>query len=842
MRLYAGPSSTFIQDSVHNRIASTLESEFLRQYRYTPSPGEVQSWHNSLRAVSQVFADADLMDHGVLLEYQLPLTSKRLDCMICGHDEAGAARAVVIELKQWQRCEASDVEDAVLTWVGGNEREVLHPSAQVTQYRRYLADTHTAFYEGEAPIGLESCAYLHNYQPQADDPLYDSRYAHTLAESPSYAANQVPRLQEFLSAGLAGGDGMPVLDRIEKSRYRPSRKLLEHVANVIAGRPEYVLLDEQYLVYRKVLALAEQALEGHRSEHGKRHVLLIHGGPGTGKSVIAMNLMGALAEQDTNVHYATGSKAFTTTLRKIIGKRGESLLRYFNNYGQAGAGEVDVLICDEAHRIRKTSANRFTPKHQQTGLPQIEELLRASKLAVFFVDDFQTVRPGEIGSSPYIKASAEDFGAKVLEYRLSAQFRCGGSDGFIQWVNNTLELERTPTVMWPTDQDFDFRIFPDPQSLDDAIRARHAEGTSARMTAGYCWEWSKTKAPDGGLVKDVVIGDYQRPWNARPELTRLPPGIPKAELWAYHPGGIDQVGCVYTAQGFEFDYVGVIFGRDLRYDLDAGGWIGDKTQSHDHTVRRSKEHFIDFVKNTYRVLLTRGMKGCYVCFLDKDTERFVRSRMEGGVDRSEQVTTRAQKSDTRSRPGATRRPESTIPAKLPRSLQPIPTNGPGRSENAIPIVSLSEVEGEAIRMLVAEDTHQSGSGTYEVAPASILAWVEAVAPLSASPGSFAAQVNDPTIDRSVPRGSWCLFGPWDGELCEGDLVLADTRENPNACSGSDRWVVRRVQRDRRKRQESFLLVPDGSLAEGIEAIRLQDAPSRTGSKNRIVARLLAILS
>ena len=169
-----------------------------------------------------------------------------------------------------------------------------------------------------------------------------------------------------------------------------------------------------------------------------------------------------------------------------------------------------------------------------------------------------------------------------------------------------------------------------PDELEAAIRSRAAGGHSARMTAGFCWRWSDP-LDGGGLVNDVVIGEYARPWNARPEARRLARGIPKALLWAHDPRGIDQVGCVYTAQGFEFDYVGVIWGRDLTYDLDRQAWVGNPAQSYDSVVKRAKGQFVDLVKNTYRVLLTRGLKGCFVYFADKDTERFVRSRIESGA-------------------------------------------------------------------------------------------------------------------------------------------------------------------------------------------------------------------
>jgi hypothetical protein len=256
----------------------------------------------------------------------------------------------------------------------------------------------------------------------------------------------------------------------------------------------------------------------------------------------------------------------------------------------------------------------------------VDELLTAGKVVVFLLDDNQAVRPAEIGSAEYLKARALEKGCRLFEYELEAQFRCKGSDAFVSWVNNTLGIRRTANVLWTDTEAFDFRIFGSPEELEAAVGARAREGHSARMTAGFCWPWSGAR-PDGTLVEDVTIGEYRRPWNARPEATRLARGIPKATLWAHDPGGMDQVGCIYTAQGFEFDYVGVIFGRDLTYNFDGGRWVGDASVSHDTVVKRSGAGFVDLVKNTYRVLLTRGLVGCYVCFLDKETERFVRSRI-----------------------------------------------------------------------------------------------------------------------------------------------------------------------------------------------------------------------
>jgi uncharacterized protein len=621
MRLYSGTTKSLIEDSTYNRIATKLKDAFFLEFRYQPAAPEVNSWNNSLRAISQVFQEACLLDNGVLLELQLPLTSKRLDCLVTGYDGKKAPNAVIIELKQWSGCKGASGKNEVATFVGGNVRDVLHPSVQVGQYTTYLTDCHTAF-QGEGGISAHACSYLHNYSPIKNDPLFLPQFAEKISRFPVFTADHVPDLTAFLDERIRAGDSGVVTAKIEQSKYRPSKKLLDHVAKLIKGKPEYVLLDEQLVVYDKVVEAATEGVKGK-----KKVAIIVRGGPGTGKSVIAMNLLGDLSGMGLNTHYVTGSRAFTSTIREIVGTRGAAQVRYFNSYMGADVNVIDVMIADEAHRIRETSNNRFTPKLEQSKLPQIQELLKASRTSVFFIDDNQIVRPGEIGSTNYIKTEAEKLHCDVSEFELEAQFRCAGSNAFVSWVNNTLGIQRTPHVMWSQADEFDFKILPTPQVLEDAIRKKVEAKSTARLTAGFCWPWSNPRS-DGTLVDDVVIGKYARPWNAKSGSGSLAPGIPKESLWAYDEGGVNQIGCIYTAQGFEFDYAGVIFGTDLVYFPEAADWKGDKTKSYDTVVKRSGDRFTQMVKNTYRVLLTRGMKGCYVHFMDKNTENFFRSRME----------------------------------------------------------------------------------------------------------------------------------------------------------------------------------------------------------------------
>ena len=619
MLLYQGTSKEFVIETTKNEIVDRLEESFKRQMGYGPSVAERRSWQNSLRAMALVVGMSGLKNHGVGIEYQLPGSSKRLDFMISGLSLDKKKEAVIIELKQWEKTEAGD-GDKVVTFVGQRDRDVLHPSVQVGHYRQYLTDQLEVLHEGNTAIRLSACSYLHNYSLEEKDPLFDEKFKAVVAKNPVFSKDDVEKLVEYLNALVPCGDDGSVVEEIIQSKAKPSKKLLDEIHRVVKEDSRYVLLDEQIIAYNRIVAEVKRS-----AKTGEKAAVIIRGGPGTGKSVIALNVMGELSRIGHNTHYVTGSKAFTETIRKILGTRGAQQVKFFNSYMSAEAGAIDVMVCDEAHRIRKTSNNMYTKKDKRSNKSQLEELFDASKVAVFFIDDRQIVRPDEIGSSKLIAEFAKSHDIRLYECDLTAQFRCNGSDAFINWVNHTLNIEVTANPFWDASNPFEFKIFDSPEALEKAIHAKAAEKASARMSAGFCWKWSDPDST-GNLLDDVVVGDWKRPWDAKPGAGRLAKGIPPAALWAYDPNGIGQVGCVYTAQGFEFDYIGVIIGKDLVYRSDKG-WVGLKEESCDTMVKRSKDKFVDLVKNTYRVLLTRGMKGCYVYFLDDETRKFFESRI-----------------------------------------------------------------------------------------------------------------------------------------------------------------------------------------------------------------------
>ena len=620
MHLYKGSTTLFVEDVHNNQLAGKLQEQFRFHFGFSPGDGEVRSWQNSLRSMAMVIDSADLHDNGIAVEYRLPLSSKRLDCMITGSSRHGGPAAVIVELKQWDAVEDSDIDDCVTTFVGRGKRDVLHPSRQVGNYQRYLLDAHTAFTEGD--IDLRACSYLHNMSGDAAASLVAEEFSELIRRYPLFLGADADPLEEFLDTAVGGGSGGDILERILGGKYRPAKRLLRETARVIKGEPSFVLLDEQEVVMKEVLTkIRTHQLGDHQT------VIIVKGGPGTGKSAIAVNLLGELATQGYVAQHATGSKAFTENLRKVVGNRASTQFSYFNSFGSVDPDSIDVLICDEAHRIRETSANRFTKQEARTDKKQIDELIDAAKISVFFIDDRQVVRPGEAGSTNLIRSVALARGCRVIERELEAQFRCGGSDAYLRWIDNTLDLQRGEPAIWDDTEGFDIEIVDNIRELDGAIRTYAEDGYSSRLVAGFCWPWSKPLA-DGTLVNDVKVGDWSMPWNAKSDA-RLAPGIPKSNFWASDDRGLEQVGCVYTAQGFEFEYVGVIWGRDLVYRARQG-WVGQPEYSRDSMVlkaRKDPDHFTNLVKNTYRVLLSRGMRGCVIHVEDDETRNFLLSRI-----------------------------------------------------------------------------------------------------------------------------------------------------------------------------------------------------------------------
>lgn len=622
MRLYSGNTQQFIDDTIQNQIAEKLKIAFENYYGRRTSPSEITSWTNSLQFLKNAIQASALLDSMIILEYELPYSNERIDCILFGEGQDKNENVVIIELKQWSDVEDSEIEYNVITFVGKGKRMLEHPSMQVMGYYYHLKDL-VQLFEEDPKVNLSSCVYCHNYSRNENSVLFLPKFEKLTKEFPIFAKEDFKQLGDYLKRRLAKGNGLELFNRFVTSNIRPSKKLIDYTKEMIRGQKVFYLMDDQIAVNNAILDRAKKC-----SKLKNKSVIIVSGGPGTGKSVIALNAIAELISKGQTVFHATGSAAFTTTVRKVVGTRAAKLFKYFNSFGKLKENEIDVLICDEAHRIRKTSVSRYTKREFVTNTPQIEELIKVAKVSVFFIDEYQIVRPEEVGNIKLIKETAKKFGADVFEFELKTQFRCSGSDGYLNWIDNTLNIRETANRILTKNEKMEFKIFTSPEALREAIKMKNKEKpNSARLVAGFCWPWSNPN-PDGTLKEDVVIGDFRATWEAKNDAAKLVKGIPKAALWAYDPNGVNQVGSIYTIQGFEFEYVGVIIGKDLIYDPDRKEWMGLPENSADQALKRDKEKFLAHVKNVYRTLLTRGMKGVYVYFMDQDTEDFFRSRIE----------------------------------------------------------------------------------------------------------------------------------------------------------------------------------------------------------------------
>lgn len=392
---------------------------------------------------------------------------------------------------------------------------------------------------------------------------------------------------------------------------------------MIKGNKEFVMIDEQQVVFDELLRLSKETVNNWKKNEQKG-VYIVEGGPGTGKSVIAINLLAKLTVEKKYVcHYVTKNAApknvFAAKLKGTKSKNEiDILFKGSGSFIDCSSNDYDVLIVDEAHRLNAKSGI-FANK----GENQIKEIINASKFSIFFIDEYQRVHVNDIGSKEEIKKWAKYFNANVYEGQLISQFRCNGSDGYLAFIDNLLEIRDTANVDLEG-IDYDFRVVDSPYELRNLIVDRNKENNKARLLAGYCWEWPVETRSDPNYC-DIVIGDFKMSWNFN-----------NTDTWAIDSDSVNQVGCIHTSQGLEFDYVGVIIGRDLRYEN--GKIITDlfERASTDQSIKglkgmykkdpqKAQEIADEIIRNTYRTLLTRGSKGCYVYCCDENLKNYIKS-------------------------------------------------------------------------------------------------------------------------------------------------------------------------------------------------------------------------
>lgn len=616
MIVYQEAKKQFLHDVRLDLIEDKIEQKVRERLHKKTASNEFMSWMNSMQYMYKVMEDKSIPDESMIaIEYRIPNSNKRVDFIVSGEDQMGRESAVVIELKQWQKMEKVESKEAIVkTNLHGRNVETIHPSYQAWSYVSMIEDYNEDVRRYK--INLKPCAYLHNYRLKENDDLVDECYEYYIDKAPVFTRGDTDRLSKFISKYIKKGNP-DVLYHMDHGRIVPSKSLQDSLSSMLRGNQEFTLIDDQKVVF-------ERALEIVKKEE-KKKVYIVHGGPGTGKTVLAINMLVAILNMDQNVMYVTKNSAPREVYRKKLtdGKYRkayiDNLFKGSGSFTEAISDDFDCLIVDEAHRLNEKSG-----MFQNLGENQVKEIINAAKTSIFFVDDFQMVTTKDIGSTNEIKKWCRYFDAEVYEDTLLSQFRCNGSDSYLSWIDNVLEINLEATDDF--DFDYDIRICDSPEEVRELILEKNKINNKSRMVAGYCWNWIK-EGKNNSDIHDIQIGDFEMSWN-----------LGSSSTWAIDSESVNEIGCIHTCQGLEFDYVGVIIGEDLRYD---DGIITDFTKRArtDQSLKglkglykKNKEEALKIadriIKNTYRTLLTRGQKGCYIYCVDKDLQEYLKKRLK----------------------------------------------------------------------------------------------------------------------------------------------------------------------------------------------------------------------
>lgn len=621
MLVYSGLKTDFMFDVEEDALAPKIKQTILEKMGRNTPESEYRSWENSMKNMFIVLSDPQIPDNsGVAIEYNIPQTAKRVDFIISGYDKEGHPSIVVIELKQWEKLKAIAGMDALVeTFTGGANRTVVHPSYQAWSYAQLIKDYNSTVQDNQ--IDVRPCAYLHNYARVDKDPIDSEWYDDYLQDAPAFTKGQNGKLREYIKKSIVKGDNKEILYHVENGKIRPSKSLQDCIGKMMKGNPEFVMIDEQKVVYEEVLRLSMLC-----QKDRKKRTVICQGGPGTGKTVIAVNLLAELTQKNQMAQYVSKNSAPRQVyLRKLKGSFTKSnvdnMFKGSGSYYDAPENMAGTLIVDEAHRLNDKSG-----LFHNLGENQIKELIHASLCSVFFIDEDQRVTMDDIGSIDQIKRWALESDSQVYEMELVSQFRCNGSNGYLAWLDDVLQIHETANPNLD-DIDFDIRICDTPGEVRDLIFEKNRSTNRARILAGYCWNWNKDE-DNNTEYHDIKIGDFEMSWN-------LKDGAP----FAVSDTSVNEIGCIHTSQGLEFDYAGIIIGEDMRFENGRVVTDFTKRAQTDQSLKGIKKLFKEnpeeamtradqIIRNTYRTLMTRGMKGCYIYCVDPKLEKYLKDRLK----------------------------------------------------------------------------------------------------------------------------------------------------------------------------------------------------------------------
>ena len=619
MIVYSDVKRQFVNDVKDNSIADKILDAIRAKGLNAGHEREYASWQNSMQFMRNIVDDSEIDDEvRICIEYNIPLTSKRVDFIIAGADNAGKDNIVIVELKQWQKADVvdDDMHYCVKTYVANDHRIVCHPSYQAYSYSCFLKNYSQTISDDE--INLVPCAYLHNYQPEYRQTLSNPIYKDWFDIAPFFIKNEVSEfsafVKKFITKKSSKGD---ILYHIDNGRLRPTKALQDSLASMVKGNKEFMLLDEQAVCFDMCLKTMNQCLKD-----GKKRTIIIQGGPGTGKSVLAVNLLMEFINQRLNASYVTKNSAPREAFLKLLTGGNamtlaeiKQLFRSPFGLSSCDTNGYDCLIVDEAHRLVKQMYRDWN------GENQVKECINASLLTIFLLDEDQAVTTKDIGSIDEVRYWCNKLGSRLImkdETKLISQFRCNGSDTYIQFINEVLQRNEESIDVDLSEMNFDFKVFDNPNEMREALREKNEKDNKSRMVAGYCYDWNvRHRRSDW----DIMLEDgFKAKWN-----------LENDKVWAINPNSFEEIGCIHTAQGLEFDYVGVFIGKDLTYnpltrtiETNKSAISKDDKSSGIRAARPEVAHRL--ILNTYKTLLTRGQKGCYIYCEDPALREYIKQK------------------------------------------------------------------------------------------------------------------------------------------------------------------------------------------------------------------------
>lgn len=622
MIVYQKNLHDFIGDSnnpIHlvNEILSKLGRK--KVHTLDELSSEESSWKESLPRLASILDHPTLdKEIDVALEYKIHQSGERIDFLIYGNDNQQEKKVIVIELKQWSSVRDANKPYYVFTHGGGGSQDYQHPSYQAYNYTNLIKLFNE--YVQNQKVDILSCSYLHNLPQEFTSIKNEERYP-LIKEAPVFVKGEESKLFEFITKHVKKPN-KSIIYEIDNGRIVPSKKFGELFSKALKGNPIFSFDEKQMYSISTIIESVGEAVK-----YNQRKTILIKGSPGTGKSIVALNAIGLMLNPKKgkayNAVYTTANAAPRMMFEQIFedDNDGNSVLKNVLKspaiFGRSSEFDFDCVLVDEAHRIYKWKFGIGVPNNVDI----LDKIFYASRVNVFFIDEDQAVTTKDFATIEKIKAYAKQYNSEIIEapnLSLTTQFRVLGGASYINLIRKFLGYE-TNDINYRV-KNYDLKVFDDPNQMREELRKKNTLLGKSRMIAGYTYEWGGNQSDRNNTDFHVLLENgFKAKWNLR-----------KNGNYSYisDQDSFEEVGCIHTIQGIDLNYAGVIIGNDLRFDGNNLVFDKSKNALSDKTsgIRMADETLAKrLIRNTYNVLLTRGIFGTYVYCEDKALAKYLKS-------------------------------------------------------------------------------------------------------------------------------------------------------------------------------------------------------------------------